>query len=68
MGDGFSQALNAQAVSDVQGILDLVVRGEVVGIAATLIYEDGGVLYVPIGCAPDPLEGLASWVKTRSVK
>jgi hypothetical protein len=68
MGDVFSQSLSAKAVSDVQSILDLVVRGEVVGIAATLIYEDGGVLYVPIGCAPDPLDGLASWVRTRSVK
>lgn len=39
-------------------ITDGFTNGEIVAIAATVKYADGSIRYVPIGSAPDPLQGL----------
>lgn len=63
MGIGDIQRLGNDPAQGVRMILDLVVEGDVVGVAATLIYKDGTIRYVPVGCAPDPLHGLADWTR-----
>lgn len=64
MGAGEVQWIDGPA-SEVSAILDKVASGEVIGVAATLIYKDGRVEYVPIGCAPDPLAGIRSFTEVK---
>jgi hypothetical protein len=54
---------NAKAeAKKIRKLMDGYEEGEIVAIAATVKYADGSVRYVPIGAAPDPLDGLAGWL------
>ncbi|AOF81400.1 hypothetical protein BSY238_98 [Methyloversatilis sp. RAC08] len=49
-------------------LMDGLTKGEIIAIAATVKYADGSVRYVPIGAAPDPLQGLTLQGVTSSYK
>lgn len=60
-----SEWLDDDPALAVRQLLDDVLRGRIVSIAATVHYTNGDVRYVPIGQAPNPLAGALGQHNTR---